>query len=226
MNQDNVMRHPHWQHQTLVDWFKFIGVEDLQKYADRILKKIYTKVVVVGFFEEENALRIADTIDMTLHPVALPDHLKLAEHVSKLEPGYYILHKTVKDQDCQNIEAGLTNRPIEDIHNIVSNSVEADTTDTILNKVKELYKDADSSAQEAFNKSLDEYIHIRTAIEMALDHKRNPISYVVKNSNDFTGIGMIKTPEKQWIITNIDKFKATQSLVGKPAPVHNMIPKY
>ncbi|KAJ2726875.1 metalloprotease [Coemansia sp. Benny D115] len=47
-----------------------------------------------------------------------------------------------------------------------------------------------------------------------------------KDSNDFTGIGMIKTPEEQWIITNIDKFKTTQSLVGKPAPVHNMIPKY
>ncbi|KAJ2722352.1 metalloprotease [Coemansia sp. Benny D115] len=65
-----------------------------------------------------------------------------------------------------------------------------------------------------------------TAIKMALENVRSPAPYTVQNGRNYENIGMYKTFDGRWMVTDIDKFKATQQLYGQPIPVHNMIPKY
>ncbi|KAJ2164282.1 metalloprotease [Coemansia sp. RSA 562] len=73
---------------------------------------------------------------------------------------------------------------------------------------------------------LDETASGWSKIKNALDMAMNPhVNHVVQDSNtNFAYIGMYQTVEGKWVITDVDKFKATQALHGLAVPVIKLIP--
>ncbi|KAJ2727413.1 metalloprotease [Coemansia sp. D1744] len=73
---------------------------------------------------------------------------------------------------------------------------------------------------------LDETASGWSKIKNALDMATNPhVNHVVQDSEtNFAYIGMYQTVEGKWVITDVDKFKATQALFEMPVPVIKLIP--
>ncbi|KAJ1944023.1 metalloprotease [Kickxella alabastrina] len=66
----------------------------------------------------------------------------------------------------------------------------------------------------------------RNALQMAIDSSRVSFNHAVASGKDFTKIGMHQSPDGVWLITDIEKFKATQMLHGSSIPYAVPVPKY
>ncbi|KAJ2174297.1 hypothetical protein GGF45_004170, partial [Coemansia sp. RSA 551] len=74
-----------------------------------------------------------------------------------------------------------------------------------------------ANSTQMLNETASGWSKIKNALDMAM----NPhVNHVVQDSNtNFTHVGMYQTMEGKWVITDVDKFKATQALHELPAPV-------
>ncbi|KAI7834372.1 Metalloenzyme, LuxS/M16 peptidase-like protein [Kickxella alabastrina] len=66
----------------------------------------------------------------------------------------------------------------------------------------------------------------KNALQMAIDSSRVSFNHAVASGKDFTKIGMHQSPDGVWLITDIEKFKATQMLHGSSIPYAVPVPKY
>ncbi|KAJ2481024.1 metalloprotease [Coemansia sp. RSA 2131] len=83
-----------------------------------------------------------------------------------------------------------------------------------------LYPIANST--QVLNESAPGWPKIKNALDMAMYPRA---SHMLPDSEtNFAHIGMYQTVEGKWVITNVDKFKATQALFGLAVPVIKLIP--
>ncbi|KAJ2519038.1 metalloprotease [Coemansia sp. RSA 1939] len=92
-------------------------------------------------------------------------------------------------------------------------------TDSLASRLHQLYNDSNST------------LNSKTALEMAIEHIENDKRQTdtttrYESQNDYHEIGMRKTPEGTWMISDIDTFKAANGLHPLPEPIEELVPKY
>ncbi|KAJ2821846.1 hypothetical protein GGI24_004100, partial [Coemansia furcata] len=68
--------------------------------------------------------------------------------------------------------------------------------------------------------------HTATALELAIEDYETFGSYTNVSRTDFATIGMDKTPDGMWLMTDYRKFQATQRLFGLGVSAEVLVPKY
>ncbi|KAJ2558173.1 metalloprotease [Coemansia sp. RSA 1822] len=114
-----------------------------------------------------------------------------------------------------------THMPVDlsDLSRFVHTAVTQSNTDTIASLAR-LYPIANST--QVLNESAPGWSKIKNALDMAMYPRA---SHMLPDSvTNFAHIGMYQTVEGKWVITNVDKFKATQALFGLAVPVTKLIP--
>ncbi|KAJ2541304.1 metalloprotease [Coemansia sp. RSA 1853] len=114
-----------------------------------------------------------------------------------------------------------THMPVDlaDLSHFVHTAVTQTNTDALASLAR-LYSVANST--QVLNESAPGWPKIKNALDMAMYPQA---SHMLQNSKtDFAHIGMYQTVEGKWVITDVDKFKATQALHELPVPVINLIP--
>ncbi|KAJ1864290.1 metalloprotease [Coemansia sp. RSA 2703] len=81
---------------------KKITVADLQLFADHIFDQTFFKVLVIGNFEEEDALDIANMVDLILISKELPEHLTETPRFLSINPGHYVYQALTTDENAKN----------------------------------------------------------------------------------------------------------------------------
>ncbi|KAJ1855427.1 metalloprotease [Coemansia sp. RSA 638] len=124
-----------------------VTIDGVQKHIETVFSAAYFKMLMVGNFEQTEAVDAALQVSQMLKSQLLPDHSHVPSQIVNIEPGHYIYRHMGEDT------------------NMLNNAV-----------------------------------------------------------TDFAHIGMYQTVEGKWVITDVDKFKATQALHELPVPVINLIP--
>ncbi|KAJ2807171.1 hypothetical protein H4S07_003645 [Coemansia furcata] len=99
------------------------------------------------------------------------------------------------------------------------------SADTLLEELKSASLSA-SGAMYTAGKSAERAIHTGTALELAIRDHETFGNYADVSRTDFATIGMGKTPDGMWLITNYRKFQATQRMYGSALPAEVLVPKY
>ncbi|KAJ2145463.1 metalloprotease [Coemansia sp. RSA 678] len=114
-----------------------------------------------------------------------------------------------------------THMPVDlsDLSHFINTAVTQNSADALALLARQ-YTVANSA--QVVDESTPGWSRIKNALDMAM----NPHgSHVVQDSNtNFAHIGMYQTVEGKWVITDVDKFKATQALHGLAVPVIKLIP--
>ncbi|KAJ2502355.1 metalloprotease [Coemansia sp. RSA 1972] len=108
---------------------------------------------------------------------------------------------------------------LSDLSRFVHAAATQSNTDALAS-LAHLYPVANST--QVLNETAPGWIKIKTALDMAMNpHNSN----VVQDSEtNFADIGMYQTVEGKWVITDVDKFKATQALYDLPVPGIKLVP--
>ncbi|KAJ2431154.1 metalloprotease, partial [Coemansia sp. RSA 2531] len=111
---------------------------------------------------------------------------------------------------------------------IAGHKEQADASDDSGSLIAEL-KNASLSASEATytaGESAERATHTATALELAIKDHETFGNYAEVSHTNFATIGMDKTPDGMWLITDYRKFQSTQSIYGSVLPAEVLVPKY
>ncbi|KAJ2746002.1 metalloprotease [Coemansia sp. BCRC 34301] len=103
-----------WHYRLLEAELGNVTLAKLQKHVDSLFDVTYTKMVMVGNFDEEKALRTAEKVQSVIVPMPNVGYSLDKPKVYDFEPGYYVHQVQVPNTDCVNsavlsqIYCGLT----------------------------------------------------------------------------------------------------------------------
>ncbi|KAJ1723579.1 metalloprotease [Coemansia erecta] len=97
-----INRHPSWYYTHKQAELKKITAADLQLFADHILDQTFSKILIIGDFEEEEALSISHMVDSILNSEQLPEHLTDNARALSIDPGYYVHQTLATDENAKN----------------------------------------------------------------------------------------------------------------------------
>ncbi|KAJ2860838.1 metalloprotease [Coemansia aciculifera] len=101
----------------------------------------------------------------------------------------------------------------------------SDSTDTLLADLKSASMSA-SGAMYTAGESAERATHTGTALELAIKGHGTFGNYANVSHTNFATIGMDKTPDGLWLMTDYRKFQATQKMYGSELPAEVLVPKY
>ncbi|KAJ2123679.1 metalloprotease [Coemansia sp. RSA 720] len=295
-----------------------VTIDGVQKHIETVFSAAYFKMLMVGNFEQTEAVDAALQVSQMLKSQPLPDHSHVPSQIVNIEPGHYIYRHMVKfdalvesiagkaNEQATSVDAEAnrmwtpidegtydfalladeveslqnarlddvldmwdryinpetaiaytrvdsqmwsikksypsatdmatwpetilalagcleseTHMPVDlaDLSHFVHTAVTQTNTDALASLAR-LYSVANST--QVLNESAPGWPKIKNALDMAMYPQA---SHMLQNSKtDFAHIGMYQTVEGKWVITDVDKFKATQALHELPVPVINLIP--
>ncbi|KAJ2535748.1 metalloprotease [Coemansia sp. RSA 1935] len=114
-----------------------------------------------------------------------------------------------------------THMPVDlsDLSHFINTAATQSNTDALALLARQ-YPMANST--QVIDETASGWSKIKNALNMAM-HPHNQHALQDSETN-FTHVGMYQTMEGKWVITDVDKFKATQPLHGLPVPVIKLIP--
>ncbi|KAJ2499710.1 metalloprotease [Coemansia sp. RSA 1972] len=114
-----------------------------------------------------------------------------------------------------------THLPVDlsDLSRFVHAAATQSSTDTLASLAR-LYPIANST--HILDETTAGWSKVKNALELAINPHGPRV--VQDSETNFAHIGMYQTVEGKWVITNVDKFKATQALFGLAVPVIKLIP--
>ncbi|KAJ2084201.1 metalloprotease, partial [Coemansia sp. S100] len=101
----------------------------------------------------------------------------------------------------------------------------SDSADLLLADLKGASLSA-SGAMYTTGGSAERATHTGTALELAIKEHETFGNYANVSHTNFATIGMDKTPDGLWFMTDYRKFQATQSMYGSELPAEVLVPKY
>ncbi|KAJ2534580.1 metalloprotease [Coemansia sp. RSA 1935] len=202
-------------------------------------------MLVVGNFEPAEAVDAAQQVNQMLKSQPLPPHSHVPSRMVNVEPGHYIYRHMGEDPNMLNnavvatFYCGMATNPKDRttmalLVQIVKDQffgqirtkeqlgyrVVTQTSADALGSLARQYPVANST--QVLDETASGWSKIKNALDMAM---RPHVNHVVQDSNtNFTHVGMYQTIEGKWVITDVDKFKATQALHEMPVPVIKLIP--
>ncbi|KAJ2335854.1 metalloprotease [Coemansia sp. RSA 2681] len=91
-----------WHHQLLEAELAKITPSKLQEHVDSLFDVTFTKMMMVGNFDEEEALRMADKVQSIVKPTPNLGYMLDKPSVYNFEPGYYLHQVQVPNAACLN----------------------------------------------------------------------------------------------------------------------------
>ncbi|KAJ2036798.1 metalloprotease [Coemansia sp. S3946] len=101
----------------------------------------------------------------------------------------------------------------------------SDSADLLLAALKGASLSA-SGAMYTTGESAERATHTGTSLELAIKEHETFGNYADVSHTNFATIGMDKTPDGLWLMTDYRKFQATQSMYGSELPAEVLVPKY
>ncbi|KAJ2406471.1 metalloprotease [Coemansia sp. RSA 2526] len=114
-----------------------------------------------------------------------------------------------------------THMPVDlsDLSHFINTAVRQTSADALASLARQ-YPMANST--QVLNETASGWSKIKNALDMAMNpHNQHALQ---DSETNFAYIGMYQTVEGKWVITDVDKFKATQALHGLAVPVIKLIP--
>ncbi|KAJ2753374.1 metalloprotease [Coemansia pectinata] len=101
----------------------------------------------------------------------------------------------------------------------------SDSADTLIAKLKNASLSA-SGAMHTAGESAERAAHTGTSLVLAINDHETFGNYADVSHTNFATIGMDKTPDGMWLMTDYRKFQATQKMYGSVLPAEILVPKY
>ncbi|KAJ2875578.1 metalloprotease [Coemansia aciculifera] len=101
----------------------------------------------------------------------------------------------------------------------------SDSADTLIAKLKNASLSA-SGAMHTAGESAERATHTDTSLVLAINDHETFGNYADVSHTNFATIGMDKTPDGMWLMTDYRKFQATQKMYGSVLPAEVLVPKY
>ncbi|KAJ1910974.1 hypothetical protein LPJ71_003052, partial [Coemansia sp. S17] len=101
----------------------------------------------------------------------------------------------------------------------------SDSADALLADLKSASLSAAGATYTA-GENAERTTHTATALELAIKDHETFGNYAKVSHTNFATIGMDKTPDGLWLMTDYRKFQATQSMYGSVLPAEVLVPKY
>ncbi|KAJ2482685.1 metalloprotease [Coemansia sp. RSA 2131] len=206
-----------------------VTIDDVQKHIETVFSAAYFKMLMVGNFEQTEAVDAAQQVSQMLKSQPLPDHSHVPSQIVNIEPGHYIYRHMGEDLNMLNnavvatFYCGMVTNPKDRTTMALLLQI---INDQFFNQIRTKEQLGFNSLQNArldvLNESAPGWSKIKNALDMAMYPRA---SHVLSDSaTNFAHIGMYQTVEGKWVITDVDKFKATQVLHKLPVPAIKLIP--
>ncbi|KAJ2609918.1 metalloprotease [Coemansia sp. RSA 1365] len=99
---------PFWPVQALESVMDNAKIENAQALVDSILDQSFSKLLVVGNFNESDALNMIHMTEKAINPKTMPSYLNLPSRVVDIKPGHYIYRDQLQDKNELNNAALVT----------------------------------------------------------------------------------------------------------------------
>ncbi|KAJ2077677.1 metalloprotease [Coemansia sp. RSA 988] len=93
---------PFWPVQALENVMDNATIEKAQALIDSVLEKSSSKLLVVGNFNESDAMNISKNIEKVFRPKPMPSYLYSPPRVVDIQPGHYIYRNQLQNNDNPN----------------------------------------------------------------------------------------------------------------------------
>ncbi|KAJ2812522.1 metalloprotease, partial [Coemansia furcata] len=136
------------------------------------------------------------------------------------------LYGSLRSEDNDTLEISKVDEFITTA--ITAHKEQTNVNDDSESLTEELKKATLSESGELYmeGESAERAIHTGTALELAIRDHETFGNYADVSRTDFATIGMDKTPDGLWLITDYRKFQATQRMYGSALPAEVLVPKY
>ncbi|KAJ2059138.1 metalloprotease [Coemansia sp. S146] len=91
-----------WHYQLVESELPKITLDNLQAYVDSLFDVAFTKMCMVGNFDEEEALKVADNVQDVIKPSPNLGYTFNKVRAYNFEPGYYVHQLQMPNDDCVN----------------------------------------------------------------------------------------------------------------------------
>ncbi|KAJ2111135.1 metalloprotease [Coemansia sp. RSA 922] len=91
-----------WHYQLVESELPKVTLDKLQAHVDSLFDVTFTKMCMVGNFDEEEALKVADNVQDIIKPTPNLGYTSNKARTYNFEPGYYVHQLQMPNDDCVN----------------------------------------------------------------------------------------------------------------------------